>query len=196
MFQRAVLAIAISVSAITEVSACIVVQPTGSFQVTYGSNLNTGDSVINITNSNASGGTICANVYAFSPDEQLVSCCACSVTPNALVSLSARRDLISNTLTPGVPTSMVVKLLATTSPAGGCNAASPTVATLAGGLNAWATHLHNAPPGLTEDAAQVALLSAAELAKVTSLCGFIQSNGSGFGICNSCRLGGLAGVKQ
>jgi len=39
-------------------------------------------------------------------------------------------------------------------------------------------------------------LSAAELARVTSFCGFIQSNGSGFGICRSCRLGGLGAAKN
>jgi hypothetical protein len=41
-----------------------------------------------------------------------------------------------------------------------------------------------------------AAISAAELARITSLCGFIQANGSGYGICRSCRLGGLEAVKQ
>ncbi len=94
----------------------------GPFQVRYASNLPVGDSVINATNTGASStvafptqnGNICMNVYTFSPDEQLISCCTCPITPDGLVSLSARNDLISNTLTPGVPTSIVVKLLATT----------------------------------------------------------------------------------
>src|ERR1700749_797464 len=80
------------------------------FQVRYASNLSVGDSVINISNSGAGGaalqsgttatitGALCANVYAFTPDEQLVSCCSCPVTPNGLVSLSAKNDLASNTL--------------------------------------------------------------------------------------------------
>ena len=91
------------------------------FQVRYASNLAVGDSFINITNTGASSttalpvqnGNLCVNVYAFSPDEQLVSCCSCLVTPNGLMSLSARNDLISNTLTPGVPTAIVIKLVAT-----------------------------------------------------------------------------------
>ena len=90
------------------------------FQTRYSSNLASGDSVINATNTGAGStspfptqnGNICVNVYTFSPDEQLISCCACPITPDGLVSLSARNDLISNTLTPGVPTSIVIKLLA------------------------------------------------------------------------------------
>jgi hypothetical protein len=173
------------------------------FQVRYASNLNIGDSVINITNTGAaSGSIICANVYTFSPDEQLISCCSCVVTPNALVSLSAKRDLISNTLTPAVPNSIVVKILGTTG--GSCNA--PTPGTQTNGLAAWGTTIHAAPGAageaagagavVTETAFTPATLSAAELAKISSFCGFIQANGSGFGICRSCRLGGQGADKQ
>jgi len=182
------------------------------FQVRYASNLPVGDSVINVTNTGASStvafptqnGNICVNVYTFSPDEQLISCCACPVTPDGLVSLSARNDLISNTLTPGVPTSIVIKLLATTGAS--CNAS--TVGTganvLATGMAAWGTSIHALPVtpgspattyGVTETAFTPATLSAAELTRITTLCGFIQTNGSGFGICRSCRLGGLGAVQ-
>jgi hypothetical protein len=172
--------------------------------VRYASNLGIGDSVINITNAgtaNTAAGAltnICANVYTFSPDEQLISCCACTVTPNALVSLSARNDLISNTLTPAVPTSIVVKLVATVSAT--CNAATVTAAALAPGMRAWGTTLHATPTAgafaVTETAFEPAGLSAGELARITSFCGFIQNNGSGFGICRSCRLGGQGAVRQ
>jgi hypothetical protein len=50
--------------------------------------------------------------------------------------------------------------------------------------------------GVTETAFTPATLSAAELTRITSLCGFIQSNGSGFGICAGCALGGLGAVAQ
>ena len=185
--------------------------PADAFQVRYASNLNVGDSVINITNAGSQGTAltnICANVYAFSPDEQLISCCSCTVTPNALVSLSAIQDLISNTLTPARPNSIVVKMIATTSGTGttGCNAsnvtATPTSAgNLAAGMVAWGTTLHALPTtpvtyGVTETQFARPALSVAELARVTSFCGFIQANGSGFGICRSCRLGGQGAVKQ
>jgi hypothetical protein len=178
--------------------------PADAFQVRYASNLGVGDSVINITNAgtaNTAAGAltnICANVYTFSPDEQLISCCTCVVTPNALVSLSARNDLISNTLTPAVPTSIVVKLVATVGAT--CNAATVTAAALAPGMRAWGTTLHATPTAgafaVTETPFSEAGLSAGELARITSFCGFIQANGSGFGICKSCRTGGQGAVKQ
>ncbi len=169
----------------------------GPFQIRYASNLNIGDSVINISNSGATGGNVCAHVYTFSPDEQLISCCSCTVTPNALVSLSANSDLVSNTLTPAHPTSIVVKLLGSTGAA--CNAAAPGA--LASGLLAWGTTLHSSTAvagGVygTETSFTPATLSAGELTRITSFCGFIQANGSGFGICRSCRLGGLGAVGQ
>jgi hypothetical protein len=188
-----------------------------AFQTRYSSNLSSGDSVINITNTGESStaafptqnGNICANVYTFSPDEQLISCCSCLVTPDGLQSLSARNDLISNTLTPGVPTSIVIKLLAS---AGGatqssCNASTVGTGTnvLAPGMAAWGTTIHALPVtpgspattyGETETAFTNATLSEAEARRITTLCGFIQTNGSGFGVCRSCRFGGLGAVEQ
>jgi hypothetical protein len=197
--------------------------PAGSdspFQVRSASNLAIGDSVINITNTGGefeipvcgapvaavtAPNNICVNVYTFSPDEQLISCCACPVTPDGLVSLSARNDLISNTLTPGVPTSIVIKLLSSSGEPG-CNAS--TVGTgnnlLAPGMAAWGTTIHALPVtpgspattyGATETAFTPSTLSGAELTRIRTLCGFIQTNGSGFGICKSCRLGGLGAVQ-
>jgi uncharacterized repeat protein (TIGR01451 family) len=185
----------------------------------YASNLGIGDSVINLTNAGTltdpTGlpitGNLCANIYTFDASEELISCCSCLVTPNGLNSLSARNDLISNTLTPGVPTSIVIKLVGTTplglSPTGTggtCNPSSPIVSpagpglggTLVPGLLAWGTTLHSLPTtpvtySVTETEFEYASVSDAELTKLTTFCGFIQSNGSGFGICKSCRTGGL-----
>ncbi|HME07664.1 MAG TPA: hypothetical protein VKG25_11455 [Bryobacteraceae bacterium] len=162
------------------------------FQVRYASNLNIGDSLVNITNSGASGQTICANLYTFDPAEELISCCTCSVTPNALVSLSVLKSLVSNPLTPAIPTSVVIKILAST---GSCNAAA--AAPLAAGLLAWGTTIHansaTTPISYfgTETAFSPATLSAAEYTHITSTCGFIQGNGSGFGLCRGCATGGL-----
>ncbi len=175
-----------------------------AFQIGYASNLNIGDSVVNLTNAGTVSGAdpagrICANVYTFDPAEELISCCTCMVTPNGLDSLSDQGDLISNTLTPGVPTSIVIKLVATLPNLGTCNAGNGgvafTAAQLAPGLRAWGTSLHNdAAAGayqVTERAFQPAVLSTSELHKLTSYCNFIQAIGSGYGICKSCKTGGL-----
>lgn len=164
-------------------------------QVRYAANLAAGDSVVNITNTGATGGNICVNVYTFAPDEQLISCCSCVVTPNGLVSLSAKNDLVSNTLTPAVPGSIVVKLLSTTG--GACNAAAP--GTPAPGLAAWGTTIHAQATGgyaMTETAFTPATPGGAEIARISALCGFIQSNGSGYGLCRSCRSGALGGTRR
>ena len=187
-----------------------------SFLVRYASNLAIGDSVVNMTNignfssltglpGGAQNGNICANVYAYSPDEQLVSCCTCVVTPNALNSLSVVNDLAGNTLTPIRPSSMVIKLVASAPSASGtCNAATVTRAGsanfLAPGLEAWGSTLHALPAtagsaagtyGTTETPFLKAKFSDAELTRMTQLCAFIQANGSGYGICKSCKVGGL-----
>ena len=182
------------------------------FQIRYAANLTSGDSVINITNSGANGaslfgpgfggaaGNICVNVYAFSPDEQLVSCCSCLVTPNGLVSLSVNNDLISNTLTGVRPSSVVVKLVSTLAGGDGgtgtsCTNSAATGGTLAKGMLAWGTTIHAAAAAgtfaTTETAFSPASLSAGELASITNRCTNIIGNGSTFGICRSCRQGAL-----
>jgi hypothetical protein len=189
------------------------------FQVRYAANLNLGESYINISNSGANGapllgpgfggavGNICANVYAFSPDEQLISCCSCLVTPNGLVNLGVNRDLTSRTLTGVIPTSVVVKLYSTLAGAGGTgtscanSAATVTTATPATGLLAWGTTIHNGPPAaagynVTETAFTPATLSAGELASIGGRCASILGNGSGFGICFSCRAGALGNTRM
>jgi hypothetical protein len=184
------------------------------FQVRYAANLNVGESYIDITNTGANGapllgpgfggavGNICVNVYTFSPDEQLISCCSCLVTPNGLVNLGVNRDLTSRTLTGVIPTSAVIKLYSTLAGTGGTgtsctnSAATVATATAANGLAAWGTTIHNSPPGVaaynvTETAFTPATLSAGELASIGGRCAAIIGNGSGFGICFSCRAGAL-----
>jgi hypothetical protein len=186
-----------------------------SFQVRFASNLSFGDSVLNFSNSGASSananttatpfaqdGEICANVYAYSPDEQLVSCCSCNITPNALNSLSVKNDLASNTLTPIIPSALVIKVLATQGGAlcTASKAATVTRAQLTSGLLAWGSTIHALPVttatpattyGVVETKFASPVLSAAELTRMTQLCAFIRANGSGYGICKSCKVGGL-----
>jgi hypothetical protein len=168
-------------------------------------------------------GNICVNVYTFDPTEEEIACCACLVTPNGLNSLSAVSVLISNPLTPAIPTAIVIKLVAsqprvpppgtaTTGPFNVCNPATVTAVTapatytsatggaLVGGMIAWGTTIEPSSPGGTSGVVSVDfkkdMLSTSELTALVSTCGFIQGDGSSFGICRSCRLGALAGSKK
>ena len=195
-------------------TAIIFVGP--AFQVTYAANLNAGESYINVGNNGSNGapllgpgfgntaGNICVNVYAFSPDEQMISCCSCLVTPNGLANIGVIRDLTAKTLTGVVPTSVVVKLLTTLAGAGGSgtscanSAAVASSETIAGGAVAWRTTLHAAPVGFgtTETPFTNATLSAGELASLRGRCASILGNGSGFGICRSCQPGALGADRM
>lgn len=202
------------------------------FQVNYIANLAFGESYVNITNSGALGapllgpaygprGNICVNVYAFTADEQLISCCSCRVTPNGLVHLSAYDDLVANALTPGSPLlatrfGLVIKLVATaaggdaTGSSNNCtrSAASLNTLPLATGMVAWRTTVHNAPavaaiPGgtgvgynVTESQFVPATLSGEEIASISGRCAAIIGNASGYGICGSCLTGALGAAPK
>jgi hypothetical protein len=176
-----------------------------SVSIGYAVNLAKGDSFTNISNTGASGGattqsgttaavpgSICANVFAFDPAEELVSCCSCPVTPDGLVSLSAQKDLLVNPLTHLAPQSLSIVLVATQPVANSCanSASNLTPALLVSGLVAWEATLHSntsttalAP---TENPFTPVTYSSAELARLASVCTFAVAQGSGSGICNSC----------
>jgi hypothetical protein len=175
--------------------------PADAYQVRYAANLNVGDSFINLTNTGVNGGfdpagNICANVYVIDPAQEVLACCSCPLTPNHLKTLSVVNDLTSNLLTPGTPTSVSIALLASTN----CNASGVNGTNLVGGLRAWGTTIHASVPAgtfaTTETPFSPSALSASELSKLTLYCGFIQANGSGFGICKSCKQGAQGATKQ
>ena len=194
-------------------------QSDSSYQIRYAANVTLGDSVINLTNTGAHGsplngpgiggpvGNLCINAYAFSPDEQLIACCSCLVTPNGLASLSIVNDLIYNTLTGIRPNSVVVKLLSTAAGANYNGSSCTNSAALAGsgdfptssGMLAWGTTIHgatgSAPASVTESRFTPATLSGTELTSITGRCAYIIGNGSSYGICRSCRLGGLVSSR-
>jgi hypothetical protein len=177
-----------------------------AISVSYAVNLKSGDSYVDITNAGglstvttqsgttaAVPGSICANVFAFDPGEELLSCCSCPVTPDGLVSLSAQKDLLANTLTSNPPSSISITLVATLPVSNSCanSASRVNTAALAPGLFAWSTTLHSntsTTPALadTEVPFTAASFSTAELNRLAQACTFAQQQGSTFGICNSC----------
>jgi hypothetical protein len=195
------------------------------FQIRYAANLDKGESFVDISNTGFNGvdprgpgfgtltGDICVNVYAFDSAEELVSCCSCLVTPNQTVNLGVNRDLTAKTLTGVIPTSVTIKLVASSliPPASGpqtaANACNNSAAVITAGqvfpngMAAWGTTTH-AGPGIpsvgfatTETPFTAASLSAAELLSITGRCTGIIGNASGYGICSSCRAGALGGSR-
>jgi hypothetical protein len=170
----------------------------GIYQLGYATNLSAGDSTVNLSNSGAGAGDgdMCANVYVFAEDQQLIACCSCFLSPNHLETLSVRNDLINNTLTPGMPTGVTIALLGSSST---CNAALVTAANLNPGVVAWGTTVHAQPGGgyaTSEYEFKNVTLTTGELLKMTSYCAFIQADGSGHGICGTCQLGAAGAAKQ
>jgi hypothetical protein len=206
-----------------------------AFQVSYAANPSSGESYINIINTGANGapllgpgygtavGNICVNVYAFAPDEQEISCCSCLLTPNSVANLGVNRDLTSLTLTGVVPSSVVIKLLATLAGGDGTgtsctnSAAAVPIASIAKnrvtkssskprlvtdglalGMVAYGTTPQ--PVGSVYSAVEHSFvpstLSGEELASITGRCASILGNGSSFGVCNSCKTGALGATRK
>ena len=174
-----------------------------SLLVRYVRNIDRGDSTIYMTNSGARGaglragttasttGAICVNVYAFSPDNELVSCCSCPVTPNGLKCLSARRDLL---VSPATSAPLIVKLYATTPKNNSCSGSAADNSTRgAPGLHAWGTSIQigaeGKPDPVTDGPFLPATIGPGELERLASRCAVLYANTSGFGVCSSCRLG-------
>jgi hypothetical protein len=206
-------------------SAAAFAQSDFYYQVGYAANLNIGDSEINLSNDgfragfypNTNGaGNLCVNVFVFDPSEEEVACCSCLVTPNGLMGLSGKTDLISNTLTPAIPTSIVIKLTSTvpgTSTGTVYNVCNPAITEgastggvdntpydLSSGMLAWGATLEPAGTAGTYAPVNVpflrSTLSTSEQAALTSVCALVVAEGSNYGQCKSCTLDALSGSKN
>jgi len=194
--------------AVASVSFGQVVAPADAIQQEEMGNLNSvyGDSYIHMFNAgtNALPGNIVAQVYVFdASDEQLVACCSCPLTPDQGATLSAKKQLIKNTLTGVLPTSVTVKLVATL---GGNAATDQTAAGAPGfssGLRADRTTTHlttdypSIPNFVTEvDFKDVTISTTEYETRMIGYCSGILANGSGHGICVGCTKGVTGGISK
>jgi hypothetical protein len=156
-----------------------------TLKVTYFTNSSPCDSTIRMTDpgtTTANGGDVCADIYVFDANQELAECCSCLLTPDGLLTLSLKGNLLGNPLTgiANTPTSGVIKIISAAPTAGACPL--PTKPVPAASIRAWATHIQNWGY-VTESAFLDAGLSAAELSRVGEQCRAIQEVGSGAGVC-------------
>ena len=137
-------------------------------------------------------GDICANIYVFTADQEMIACCSERLTPNELDSAYVGRQLTFNPVTSVVPSSGVVKIVLVPPPAGGCNPTVSTTTPDAGLGVVFGTHLQRPVPDsttsglyVTETQKTPSTLSAAEEGFLQQACSFALYLGSGKGTCTS-----------
>jgi len=137
-----------------------------------GANLGLPAAEVNIVNPGSTGGysyfdpnapgryygDLCANIYVFTSDQQMVECCSCFLSPNALRTLNIDVDLTSNPLTSTKPNQGLIKIVSsdidTNQGDGACSGSSTNPAGKSeftdvaqepyspeGSLRSWSTHI-------------------------------------------------------
>ena len=160
-----------------------------TLKVDYFANANTAgapDGTYRLTNPGTAGGSLCAAIYVFDPNQELSECCSCYLSPDGLRTLSVNTDLTGNPLTGVILSTGVVKIVSTPTRGGVCPL--PTSLTPTAGIRSWGTHIQNSNFAITETASQDATLSAAEVKRLQGECYGVQLDGSEHGVC-SCGWG-------
>ena len=166
------------------------------------------DGVIRIVNVGVGGntltvpqGNICANIYVLTADQEMIECCAETLTPNELDSADVFLQLTSNPLTGVIPNAGVIKIVLTPNNGGAaCNPATAFTGADATLASVWGTHpqrdltVANGTatirfPFLTETEKQPRPLSSYESSFLPQACSFVRYLGSGFGVCSSTVSG-------
>ena len=183
----------------------VAVAETDAYQVNYYANAHTmcaPDATVYIDNPGAANyGPLCALIYVFTADQQMVECCGCNESPNDLNTLSVDNDLTSNPLTSTIPTAGVIKIVSAPLNGSVCDPTS-SITPPTPDLRAWATHIQSqciysddSGYAITETPFLDAKLSSPELDALQSQCAFIGILGSGHGIC-TCGTGATSPNKK
>jgi len=96
------------------------------------------DATLRVINDGSQGVPLYASIYVFDDSEELTQCCSCEVTPDGLLSESVRLNLTANSIRGIVNTRGVIKVISSSTYAGGPAFASNTPVP---GLRVWATHV-------------------------------------------------------
>ena len=144
------------------------------------------DQKIRIVNSGEQGspldvyaGTVCADIYVFDANQEMVECCACKITANANFTVSLNNQLIQRPLTGTAVTAGSIHIIGDKYP--GCNetAPQPTSGLLASKMQIQVVGPDNAPVSwATETNFQFAPLSDSQRTFLGQACSFVQYLGN------------------
>jgi len=132
-------------------------------------------------------GDICANMYVFNNDQEMIECCAERITPNELAAADVFLHLTANPLTSVIPNAGVIKIVLTPA-AATCNPTAAFTAPDATLGSVWGTHPQDHVGTflfMTETEMQPRPLSTAEQTFLPMGCEFVTYLGSGRGVCTS-----------
>ncbi len=148
----------------------------------------------------ALNGHMCVNLYAFSKEEKLISCCSCPIPTYGNASISTEHSLLYYVPMKEQIKNVIVRVVNTihnknSSCANGAAKAGSSELPLSPGRTVFATTIDSMsienPSGLAERSFQRATYSPAELTNLSNRCA--QLNSPHFGICRDCRAGAADG---
>ena len=147
------------------------------------------DGTIRLTNTGLTDDNLCAMLYVFDQNQELVECCGCTVTDSGLRTLSMLTDLTGNPVTGTRPKAGVIKMVP--SDATQNQTCDPGTLNPKGVVLGWGTNLQYFSDGtsqVTENQFETAALSDGETTSLVNLCNAARRLGSGKGVC-SCGSG-------
>jgi hypothetical protein len=137
-------------------------------------------------------GNICAAIYVFDNNQEMIACCGCILTPNELATASVGTQLTANPVTSVVPPAGVIKI-ATTPTTTSCDPRTQPGAPDTNLAVVFGTHLQvtgtPAATFVTETEKLSSPLAAEEAGFLQQACAFARYLGSGKGTC-SCTVPG------
>ena len=147
------------------------------------------DTTLRIFYPNANTTDLCAMLYVFDQNQQMTECCGCVVTQDGMRTLSVQNDLTSNPLTGVQSTAGTVNMVAADHASN--PSCDPSVTSPSGTLVSWSTNLQatgNGGYAIQEAGSASSPLTDTQLSAAQAQCSFIETLGSGQGIC-SCGTG-------
>jgi hypothetical protein len=152
------------------------------------------DNAIKLENPTAIDGNICAMIYVFDTREEMGECCGCLLTPNQ-IRYGSIKALIGSKWIGQLPSQGVIQIVSAV-PNNGASCAPTTSYLATPTLDGWITHAQTMSgiSSLTEvPLTDNGNTDSAEGNNLVFLCGAIQGNGSGFGVC-TCPTSDEAGI--